>query len=99
MKLLIEMIKEAIEYHLDRMNAWVARVNAREKAYNDLIVIVGRKDAKEIRFLAEYLERSGYDPTLLIERACEKLLSGHPLWEIKADLLLVSDNSERGEYL
>lgn len=99
MKHLWGMLLEAIQYHLDRMTAWADRVNAREKAYSDLKEIVGRKDAKEIRFLAEYLERSGYDPTWLIYRACRKLLSGHPLWEIKAELILVQDKPERGKYL
>lgn len=91
---MFKTLKETAKYHLDRVIAWSSKAKAREQAYKDLAAIVGRKEAKEIRLLAEYLEPQGYNPTLLLETACLKAYSGHPMWNIKADLILVTDERE-----
>lgn len=97
MKHLLEMIKQAVKGFFDRMNAWSAAEDARNRAVKDLADVTSRRYAKDIRFLAEQLEPYGYDPTLVIELACLKVECGHSPLEVKGELLMKLDACELGK--
>lgn len=73
------------------LNAWMAQMARRKRAYNRLKNLIGWKDAREVLYLVKRATEGANSQAELLERCCYRICKGWELWQVRADLVEMAD--------
>ena len=73
------------------LNAWIAQMARRKRAYNELKKRIGWKDAREVLYLVKRVTEGANNQAELLERCCYKIRKGWALWQVKVELMEMED--------